>query len=302
MNRKTALVTGATGFVGAHLSRRLAAERWNVHVLVRPNSDLSPIQKILDQVTVHRHDGTIGDMTQIMEQARPDVVFHLASLFLAQHEPKDVELLIHSNVVFSTMLVEAMARKGVRHLINTGTSWQHYDHKPYSPVCLYAATKQAFEAILTYYEETTPLQVITLTLFDTYGPMDNRAKLFSLLNQIDQGTQPFAMSGGEQLIDLVYIDDVIDAYLIAAHQLLEEGQIVQREQYAVCSGNPIQLKALVQMYCRITGKQLLIEWGGRPYRPREVMIPWNKGMTLPGWQPKVSIEEGMRRIVKAKQP
>ena len=295
MERKAAIITGATGFVGSHLARRLLDDGWDIHLIVRPQSSLVLFQDQLDRVTVYRHDGSTDGMLEIVRSAKPAIVFHLASLFLAQHEAEDVEPMLRSDVIFGTQLVEAMVANGVYQLINTGTSWQHFENESYSPVCLYAATKQAFECILTFYAQTTPLRVITLKLFDTYGPNDSRLKLFTLLRKAAREQTRLAMSPGEQLIDLVYIDDVVDAYLLAAQRLHEQG-VDQQEDYAVSSGNPIKLRELVEIYCRVTGTRLLIEWGGRPYRSREVMVPWSTGRVLPGWLPKVGIEEGIRRM------
>jgi nucleoside-diphosphate-sugar epimerase len=67
------------------------------------------------------------------------------------------------------------------------------------------------------------------------------------------------------------------------------------ETFAVSSGAPIRLKDLVAVYQRTTGQMLPIEFGGRPYRPREVMLPWNRGRPLPGWRPRVDLAEGIRR-------
>lgn len=292
---KTAIITGATGFVGSHVARRLVADGWDVHVIVRPESELYLLRDIVEKISLHRHDGSTDGMFQIFETAGPDIVFHLASLFLAQHKPKDIVPMTQSNITFATQLVEAMTANGVYQLINTGTSWQHYENKDYSPVCLYAATKQAFEAIMKFYTETTPLKVITLKLFDTYGPDDPRSKLFTLLRRVASEQQPLAMSPGEQLIDLVYIDDVVDAFILAAGRL-QKGEVRGQEDYAVSSGNPVKLRELVELYARVTGKDLPIEWGGRPYRHREVMVPWNKGVPIPGWEPKIGVEEGIRRI------
>ena len=127
------------------------------------------------------------------------------------------------------------------------------------------------------------MKVIALKLFDTYGPNDPRPKLFRLLKTVSERQEPLAMSPGEQLIDLVYIDDVVKAYLIAAERL-QAGLAYDHESYAVSSGRPISLKELVRTYEQVTGKKLPIQWGGRPYRPREVMVPWNRGEKLPGWE------------------
>jgi nucleoside-diphosphate-sugar epimerase len=220
-------------------------------------------------------------------------VFHLASLFLAQHQPQDVDALILSNVLFSTQLAEAMVANGVRHMVNTGTSWQHFDNQDYNPVNLYAATKQAFEDILAYYADAGMLKVVTLALFDTYGPNDPRRKLVALLRDLARTGQALAMSPGEQLIDLVHIDDVVDAFLLAAQRLPSQPTAYAR--YGVSSGAPMTLRAFVGVFERVAGTSLAIEWGGRPYRPREVMTPW-QAPAMEGWQARIRLEDGLRAI------
>lgn len=293
MSIRTALLTGGTGFVGSNLARRLVRDGWKVHIITIPNDSLRQIQEIIDQVTLHVHDGSSAGMIEIVAEVKPVVVFHLASLFLSEHTAEQVEPLITSNVLFATQLVEALTANGARLLVNTGTSWEHYCNKPYSPVNLYAATKQAFESILQYYVEAKGLRAVTLKLFDTYGPDDPRPKLFTLLRRIGREQNTLAMSPGEQTIDLVHVDDVVEAFVLSAQRLLSNA-VEGHERYAVSSGSPIRLRDLVELYGRVTGRTLPIEWGGRPYRDREVMVPWNTGMALPGWQPQVCLDEGIR--------
>jgi nucleoside-diphosphate-sugar epimerase len=291
--QRKALLTGATGFIGGHLTRELLREGWELHLIVRSEVELGTIESVRTDVRLYRHDGTTEQLLAIVAQVEPDVVYHLASLFLAQHTPEDVEPLLRSNVLFGTQLVEAMTRVGCWRLINTGTSWEHYENCDYNPVNLYAASKQACEVIFDYYLATTPLKAITLKLFDTYGPGDPRPKLFTLLQKVAAEGEQLAMSPGEQLIDLVYIDDVVRAFVMAAERLLA-GQVGGHERYAVSSGSPLRLRDVVELYGRVIGKTLPVEWGGRPYRAREVMVPWNTGAILPGWRPKVGLEDGIR--------
>ena len=290
-----ALLTGGTGFVGGHLARRLVADGWKVHFVVRETSNLSKLEDIRADIRVYTHDGTTENMLAIMEAVSPVIVFHLASLSLYEHTPQDIVPLLQSNVLFATQLAETMAVGGARYLVNTSTYWQHYENKDYSPVSLYAATKQAFEDILQYYVETNSLRVITLKLFDTYGPDDPRPKLFNLLKKAAEAQQPLAMSPGDQLIDLVHVDDVVDAYIIAAERLLQ-GTVVDHERYAVSSNERIRLKDLVQAYEQVTNTHVPIEWGGREYRKREVMVPWDKGNVLPKWQPRILLTEGIGQL------
>jgi nucleoside-diphosphate-sugar epimerase len=295
--KRIALITGATGFVGSHLTLRLVEDGWDVHVIVRPGSDLSQIKKILNQITVHEHDGSSDNMLSIMQAASPDIVFHLASLSLSNHQPKDIGPLIASNILFGTQLAEAMVNSDVSRLVNTGTFWQHYQNEDYNPVNLYAATKQAFEDILRYYTETTDLKAISLNLFDTYGPDDPRPKLFHLLNKAAETGEPLDMSPGAQLIDLVHIDDVTEAYIIAAQHLLD-GKVSLHERYAVSSGHLMPLNELVQLYTEVTNQAVAVNWSARQYRNREVMVPWNRGQAIEGWSPKVKLEDGLRRVAK----
>ena len=290
------LVTGATGFVGGHLVKRLLKERHEVHVLVRPTTDLALFGDDLDRIVSHRHDGTTEGMVELVRNAKPDTVMHLASLVLVEHQPGDVDDLIASNVLLSTQLAEAMAANEVQLLINVGTSWQHHEDGDYNPVNLYAATKQAYRSILRYYIETFRLMVINIELFDTYGPNDQRGKLFALLDRLRTSGDTLAMSPGDQQLDPVYIDDVSEAF-IAALKRLRSDVVQDEETYSVRSQNPIKLKDLVKIYEDVAGSILKIEWGGRPYRAREVMAPWSRGETLPGWSSTITLQEGNKRIL-----
>lgn len=288
---RRALVTGATGFIGSNLVRRLVGDGWDVHAIVRRESDTDVLASIRDHLTTHVHDGTTEGMLRLVAEAKPDIVFHLASLFLAQHKTDDVEALVRSNLLFSTQLAEAMAANGVRYLVNTGTSWQHYQNEDYNPVNLYAATKQAFEAILAFYIEAHDLKVVTLALFDTYGPNDPRRKLIHLLWRTALSQTPLKMSPGEQIVDLVHIDDVVEAFLTAASHV--RTQKTSHECFGISSEHPMRLKDLVGAFEEATHCTLPIIWGGLPYRPREVMIPWTDFPRLPGWRAKISFGTGI---------
>lgn len=290
---KIAFVTGATGFVGYHLVNQLVRDGWQVHIVVRSNSTV-PVSHEFSKVSIHVHDGTVENMVCIVSDIKPTVAFHLASLFLSQHDSNDVDKLIISNLLFGSQLLEALKVNNVKCLVNTGTSWQHYENKTYSPVNLYSATKQAFEALVQYYVEAHDLKVITLKLFDTYGTKDTRPKLMNLLKRISKQSQLLEMSPGEQYIDLVYVDDVVRAYVIAADRLISK-EVVGHEGYAVSSGKPMLLKELVKRVEQEAGVNLKINWGGRAYRNREVMTPW-KGNLLPGWAPQISMSDAIRRV------
>lgn len=286
------LVSGASGFIGKHLVNRLLKDGHDVSVIVRPSSKAASTP----QTTRIVFDGDVENLITVLQTNKFDGVIHLASLFLAQHTPADVPALINSNLLFSTALLEAAVKSNVPWFINTGTFWQHYENSTYSPVNLYAATKQAFMDIAQYYLETSPINFVTLKLCDTFGPGDVRPKIFNLWLKISQTGETLEMSPGEQLIDISYIDNVIDGYVQMMNLLVQDmGHKLAGQSFALKSNERMTLKDLAQVFEKVTHAHLMIRWGKKDYRPREVMIPWEDGQTIPGWQPMISLAEGIKK-------
>lgn len=286
---QTALVTGATGFVGGHLAAALARDAaWEVHALVRAATDGA---RLPDGVRAHVIPPTAAELRPVVAQIAPDVIFHLATCFRGQHATEDVEPLVAANVLFGTQLAEAAAGAPPRVFVNVGTAWQRDDEGAYLPAALYAATKQAMEDILRYYAEAGAFPVADVKLFDTYGPGDERGKLLALLAGAAERGEPLRMSPGEQLIDLLHVDDVVDALRAAAEAA--EGPW---SAWSASSGAPLALRALVERFSSITGRPVPVEWGARPYRPREMFEPWQAGDPVPGWTPQVALDDGIRSL------
>lgn len=290
------LITGGTGFVGSHIARRMLQDGCSIHLIIRPHSNCKEWENLKnDRIHFHEHDGSTTGLIRILEKVRPRSVLHLASLFVAEHSPENVEQLIVSNILFGTQLLEAMKVAGVHRIVNTGTSWEHFETENNRPSCLYAATKQAFHDILSFYSDAYDFRAVTLKLFDTFGPCDPRRKLLFLLRKAAITGIPLLMSGGEQLIDLVYIDDVAEAFSIAEFRLLEESG-ARNEAFGISSGNPISLRRVVDVYQDVLGQKIPVKWGARPYRKREIMVPWNGNPGLPGWKANTDLLTGLRQM------
>ena len=297
------VVTGITGFICGHLAERLISEGHEVHAIVRKSSRIDELPENLQKNVkfhVYDEDNTVMTlMTNLCKDGKPDIVYHLASLYLVSHKYEEIENLIDSNVTFGTKLLDSMKANGIVNFVNTGTFVQHYKDADYSPVNLYSATKQCFEDILKLYIEVYKFKSISLHLFDTYGPNDKRRKIFNLFKEIGESGETLAMSPGEQLINMVYIDDVVDAFLLAGKYLVD-GRYDLCGTYGVSSGSAVKLRELAAMFERVSGKKLSINWGGRPYREREVMVPWHSYKLLPGWKPKVNLEYGIEKFLNDK--
>ena len=300
MKDKTALITGGTGFIGENLAKKLADDGWLVNLLCRNKQNRSECLGSAGTINVYEYDGHCESIIDAFSQAQPSIVFHLAAYFAAEHQIEDVEKLISSNLVFGSQLLEVMARTNVRNLVNTGTSWEHYNNCAYNPVNLYAATKQAFEKIIDYYVEAREFKVYTLKLFDTYGNGDCRGKLIDHVISSIYNRTPLSFSPGDQLIDIVHVNDVVRAYKQAAISL-ENEPIPVHKKFGVSSKNPIPLKDLVSLIQKLMNDSTKVEWGGRSYRDREVMQPWTKFNCLDDWEPTVNLEKGLADLIEIKK-
>lgn len=294
--KNVALLTGGTGYLGRNLTRKLLDTGWDVHLLVRDLTTVNKLSAYLAGSKAHVYDGDLNSLINIFESSRPKIVFHLAAKVVSDYSLEDVDDIYKSNILFGSQLLEAMLICNIKKFVNTGTFWQYYDSVEYNPVSLYAASKEAFGAILKYYVNAENFEAITLTLFDNYGPYDTRPKLFSMLNKAALSNELVKMSFGDQYIDIVYIDDVVSAYITVGLILLS-GTNLERQNYVVSSFKLIKLRSLVEIYLELAPVKPKILWGGRPYRNREVMHPLSTGTCPPGWSPKIGLREGIARIV-----
>ncbi len=294
------IITGATGYIGSNLTKALMDLGHDVFVVSRPTSKY----ELLDRITqgfeterCYKYDGKIDNLISFFCKIQPQIVIHLATLFIAEHDSKDVKNLVDSNILFITEILEASAKSGCKYIINTSTSWQYYCNDVI-PSCLYAATKKAAEDILVYYADAYGMTGINITIFDSYGPNDPRRKIINILRNLvlDETPSTIDMTGGEQIMELVYIDDIVNAY-VQAMGIIENYSAGSVYSFFLHAVKQYTLKEIVRLFEKTSGVSLNIIWGGRPYRKREVMIPYSGGDTLPGWMPKVELEEGIRRIL-----
>jgi len=297
MKNKTALITGGTGFIGENLAKKLSNDGWEINLLCRNSQKIFECPGLEGFTKAYEYDGHCKSIIDALSETRPSIVFHLAAYFAAEHQLEDMEKLISANLVFGSNLLEAMAQNNIRNLVNTGTSWEHYNNDAYNPVNLYAATKQAFEKIVDYYVQARDFKVYTLKLFDTYGEGDRRGKLINHVISSINNRIPLRFSPGDQLINIVHVKDVVRAYEQAAFLLENEEKSVHKK-FGISSSNPIPLKDLVSLIQKLMHDSTKVEWGGRSYRDREVMQPWTNFNCLDDWEPTVKLEKGLADLIE----
>lgn len=293
---KRILITGITGYIGSNLARHLLPN-CEVFGLVREPLNLTYLSDIQEKIRFFVYDGTPESISGALVAGRPDIVYHLATYYTGAHDLEHAPKLVSSNITLGAYLLEAMSVCGCSALVYASTVMAHYQGEEYRPLNLYAATKQAFSDLLTYYTDTGLLRAVTLVLSDTYGPKDQRPKILNLVKKATQTGEKLALSDGKQDYDVVYIDDVVRAFQQAGEQLLNKLEW-KNETVQVVSPNPITLRETVKQMLSINQLSLNAVWGQRSPPDREIRQAVRLYPTLPGWKPEVSLEEGLRRYIE----
>lgn len=284
------LITGATGFVGTHFTQKLY-DKYDITAIVRSTSN---VEKIQDYCTLYVHNGNMQDLLEFCSSQNFDGIIHLATLWISQHSLEDIESLISNNITFGVQILEVAKQVKIPFFINTSSFGLYCNSINYRPSSLYAATKKAFEDIISYYALTSTTIFSHILIYNTYGPNDNEKRLFSLLFQIAQTGEELKMSDGNQIVDITHIDDIISAFdcliqQISLHPIKHKDKI-----YALKNPTRRTLKEIVKIFEKVYGKKLNIIWGAREPRELEITLPWEGGNELQGWEPKISLESGIK--------
>ena len=179
------LVTGATGFIGSHLTKRLVKEDFEVGIIKRKSSDIRRIKSLIGKVKIYNLDlEDTRSVFKIISHFRPQVIFHLAACYAVEHTLQELSPVVKTNVLGTINLLEASRKFGIELFVNTSSCFVYKESKDklkessqLNPLNLYALTKIYTEQACTFYAEKYGLKVVTFRLFPPYGPFDHLRRL-----------------------------------------------------------------------------------------------------------------------------
>jgi nucleoside-diphosphate-sugar epimerase len=300
---KRVLVTGASGFVGSNLARRLIRDGYATHLLVSPLSDQWRLEELKDHAQVHAVDLANAEaLERIVGAIKPEWVFHLAA-HGAYSWQLESERMIATNVVGTINLVRAIRRADFEVMVNAGSSSEYgfVDHAPMEdeacdPNSDYAVTKVSGTLYCRSVACRCNLHIVTLRLYSVYGPWEEPNRLMPMLVVRGlQGELPPLVSP-HVARDYVYIDDVVHAFLLAAaHRTSELGAI-----FNVGTGTQTSVAQAVAAARTILGISQDPVWGSMPNRAWDTNTWVSDSRKIAhrlGWLPRHSLDSGLREMV-----
>jgi nucleoside-diphosphate-sugar epimerase len=300
---KRVILTGATGFIGANLARRLLTEGHEVWTFLRPGCSIWRIEDIRGDLRVV--DVDLQDEAGVgaaVRQIRPDWVFNLAA-HGAYPWQSELRAMLLTNILGTVHLLEAAVSTGCEAFVHTGTSSEYgaKDHSPpegewLEPNSHYAVTKASATLFCRYTGQVTGLGVRILRLYSVYGPWEEPTRLMpTLVMRGLVGELPSLVSPGTAR-DYIYVDDVVDACVMAAAASGQEPGAV----YNVGTGRQTSLREVVELVRAEMGISVEPVWGTMAPRTWDTDV-WvadtARIQAQLGWQPRHALPAGFRLLV-----
>jgi UDP-glucose 4-epimerase len=286
------LVTGASGFIGRRLCRRLKELGADVAAASRQPAPEEPIGRW------HQVDLTAVDTAgSLVAAAKPDVVFHLASQVTESRERATVLPTFHANLASTVYLLDAVAEHGCRRIVQTGSLEEPEPGDPVStPASPYAAAKWSASAYGRMFHQLWGTPVVLARLFMVYGPeqRDLTKIVPHVISSLLAGREP-KLASGKRPVDWVYVDDIVEG-------LLRVGVVagLEGEQVDLGSGKLVPVRSVVERLYTLLGAGKEPPWGGVADRAMEqvrVARAEDSEEQL-GWMPAMALDDGLARTVE----
>ncbi len=305
---KRVLVTGAGGFIGSHLSERLVEAGANVRALVHYDAigtrgwlDNSPVSEDIEIIA-----GDIRDRDSVLQVVKDiEIVFHLAALIAIPYSYHAPLSYVRTNIEGTLNILQAARMNGIQRVVHTSTS-EVYGTAQYVPIeekhplqgqSPYSASKIGADKLVEAFHSSFDIPVVTVRPFNTFGPRQSaRAVIPTIITQCMTG-QSVRLGSLHPTRDLTYVSDTVEGFLSAASASGAIGKTIN-----LGTGREISIGDLAKMIARLMGSEITVKCDNERIRPKNSEVERlvsdnNLARTLLGWEPTISIEEGLDKTI-----
>ncbi len=294
------IITGATGFVGANLTRSLLQKN-EINIFTRKESNLWRIKDILPELNVHQFDiGKYESLKQNIKKIKPDFLYHLAA-YGGYPFQQDIEKIINNNILNTVNILKALAEYGqIVKFVNFGSSSEYGPKsKPMKetdvlePIFPYGISKVAQTQFTKYFSKKHDIPTVTLRLFSVYGPYEEHGRLiYDIMTTIILGKR-LQLGSPYPRRDFIYISDVLTAIKKAS-----ELNDVNGEVFNIGGGRDYSILDVLKIVCDATNKTINVSWGNKKKeRQFDTSLNWIADLTKSKkklhWEPTISLKSGL---------
>jgi nucleoside-diphosphate-sugar epimerase len=295
------LVTGATGFIGAHVTRTLLSRDHQVLALIRPGNPMIRLQQLSN-----RFETITGSLenTELIEksirQFKPEACVHLA-WYAEPGKYLDSEQNMQS-LTSSLSLFQALIKAGCRQIVSAGTCFEYdtnfgylREDTPTRPVSLYAAAKLSCCLIGSRLANQAKISFAWGRIFYPYGLQEDQRRLVpAAIKALKQG-DIFPTSPGAQIRDYIHVADVASGFCTLMEKQADG-------VFNISTGSPVAIRQLLETLGKLMNRSDLIQLGALPYRSWEppFICGDNTRLRNLGWNPDYSLEDGLLETIREK--
>ncbi|TWT03632.1 NAD-dependent epimerase [Planomicrobium sp. CPCC 101079] len=322
------LITGAAGFIGSHLSRKLLAQNHSIVGIDNLNSYYSVALKesrlkMLEHENFKFYEESLENreaITEIFEQEKPEVVVNLAAQAGVRYSLENPHAYIESNIVGFINILEACRHNQIQQLIyassssvygaNTSLPFSVHDNIDH-PLSLYAATKKANELMAHTYSSLYNIPTTGLRFFTVYGPWGRPdMALFMFTKNIIEGKPINVFNNGEMMRDFTYVDDIVESIARLVEKPAEPNpdwsgknpdpgtSYAPYKIYNIGNNNPVNLMDFIEAIEEKVGKKAIKNF--MPLQAGDVPATYADVADLYrdiDFQPQTSIKDGVSKFV-----
>jgi nucleoside-diphosphate-sugar epimerase len=285
------LLTGATGFVGSHILKRLIELGEDVVIILRETSSLQRIQN-LNGFSIFKLNNQLSNLDELFEKNQINTIIHVSTEY---GRSLDYSSVLLSNVIFPIKLLEKADKKKLKLFINTDSFSSKFQESSYLKE--YIFSKKIFK---DYLKSIFEFQVINLQLEHVIGEYDSNGKFITFLfDAMLSNQKQIKLTEGNQKRDFIYISDVVDAYMVTLKHKNYKKKFVEFE---VGTGHSITIKEFVSTIHKILQSKSELLFGTIETRSDEIMDSRANNLDLIklGWEPKSTIQMAIQNILKTK--
>jgi nucleoside-diphosphate-sugar epimerase len=278
-------ILGALGFLGRNLAKNLAIQGYEVTGFVLQEPPIQPNGFTCVPIT------SLSE-TNSTSSGRYDVVINLAARRSTKNSPLTDSKVRKYTLEIPKEFILRASNKGTL-ILNASTYIQNFEGEDGKTVDSYGSAKQQLSQFLAQESESHGFRTLDLYLFTIYGSGDRETHLVPSLISAARNGQEISLSPGNQLMNLLYIEDLVRNF----SRLLKTPDEFSYRRHFMWKEEYISVRNLVDAIEKIAGVKIDCLWGERPYAGHEMFEPWHIPMTqAPGFEAQVDLLEGLRLL------